>query len=124
MAKGAESEKLAPPPGGSSDSTTDAIPVPPPGRPPSPVAADKVRIRFRKDGSLRLLSHHDLLRTFERLLRRADIPCHRTQGFNPHPRIVFALSLPLGVVGLREVVEIELSEVLDPGEVRGRMERQ
>ena len=69
--------------------------------PAPPVARDKVRIRFRKDGSLRLLSHHDLLRTFERMLRRANLPYHRTQGFHPHPRLVFALSLPLGVIGRR-----------------------
>src|ERR1700749_5052019 len=73
-------------------------------------ARDKVRLRFRKDGSLRWLSHHDLLRTFERMLRRAELPFHSTQGFNPHPRLVFALSLPLGVVGRAEVAELELDE--------------
>jgi radical SAM-linked protein len=72
---------------------------------------------------LRLLSHHDLLRTFERMLRRANLPVRRTQGFHPHPRIVFALSLPLGVVGREEVVEIELDEVLPPEEVRQRLAR-
>jgi radical SAM-linked protein len=83
-----------------------------------------VRIRFRKGGALRLLSHHDLLRTFERLLRRAEIPFRRTQGFNPHPRLVFALSLPLGVVGCDEVVELELDEVLPPDEVHARLAGQ
>jgi radical SAM-linked protein len=83
-----------------------------------------VRIRFRKGGPLRLLSHHDLLRTFERMLRRAGLPFHRTQGFHPKPRLVFALSLPLGVVGGDEVVEIELDEVLPPGEVHDRLARQ
>ncbi len=91
---------------------------------PPPGARAKVRIRFRKDGSLRLLSHHDLLRTFERMLRRADLPFHRTQGFNPRPRLVFALSLPLGVIGRAEVVELELAEDVSPEEVRERMGRQ
>jgi radical SAM-linked protein len=68
----------------------------------------KFRIRFRKDGDLRFLSHHDLMRSFERMLRRADLPFRSTEGFHPHPRLVFALSLPLGVVGLDEVVELEL----------------
>src|SRR5579859_4762447 len=62
-------------------------------------ARDKVRLRIRKDGSLRWLSHHDLLRTFERMLRRSGLPFRSSQGFHPHPRIVFALSLPLGVIG-------------------------
>jgi radical SAM-linked protein len=85
---------------------------------------DKVRIRFHKGGALRLLSHHDLLRTFERLLRRAEVPFRRTQGFNPHPRLVFALALPLGVVGRAEVVELELTESLPPDEIHARITRQ
>jgi radical SAM-linked protein len=85
---------------------------------------DKVRLRFRKGGPLRWLSHHDLLRTFERMLRRAGLPFRSTQGFNPRPRLVFALSLPLGVVGTAEVVELELDEEIDPDEVRRRLAAQ
>ncbi len=85
---------------------------------------DKVRIRFRKGGSLRLLSHHDLMRTFERMLRRAAIPFRRSQGFHPKPRLVFALSLPLGVIGGDEVVELELDRTLPPEEVHERLARQ
>src|SRR5690242_10956811 len=81
--------------------------APPSGEPP-PDPAAKVRFRFRKDGALRLLSHHDLLRTFERMLRRAALPVRATRGFHPKPRLVFALSLPLGVVGCEEVAELEL----------------
>lgn len=85
---------------------------------------DKVRLHFRKDGPLRWLSHHDLMRTFERMLRRADLPFRRTQGFHPHPRLVFALSLPVGVIGCAEVAELELDEQLPPEEVRQRLARQ
>ena len=85
---------------------------------------DKVRIRFRKDGALRLLSHHDLMRCFERMLRRAALPIKQSKGFHPKPRCIFALSLPLGVIGCEEVVELELDEILPPEEVRDRLERQ
>jgi radical SAM-linked protein len=85
---------------------------------------DKARIRFRKSGALRLLSHHDLMRTFERLLRRSELPFHRSQGFHPKPRLIFALSLPLGVVGCQEVVELELDEILSPEEIHSRLARQ
>jgi len=102
--------------------TPAALSPPPPQE--TPPLRDKVRIRFRKDRDLRLLSHHDLMRTFERMLRRAALPVRRTQGFHPHPRIVFALSLPLGVVGCAEVVELELDEVLPVEEVRDRLMRQ
>jgi radical SAM-linked protein len=86
--------------------------------------ASKVRLRFSKGGSLRWLSHHDLMRTFQRMLRRAALPFRCTQGFNPHPRLVFALSLPLGVIGLAEVAELELDEVLAPQEVHDRLRGQ
>ena len=55
-----------------------------------PTPKDKLRLRFKKASGLRLLSHHDLLRCFERMLRRAALPVHNTQGFHPHPRLVFA----------------------------------
>jgi radical SAM-linked protein len=84
----------------------------------------KVRIRFRKAGDLRLVSHHDLMRCFERMLRRADLPFHTTQGFNPKPRLVLALSLALGIVGCEEVAELELNQELPPEEVHARLAKQ
>jgi radical SAM-linked protein len=85
---------------------------------------DKVRIRFRKTGDLRMISHHDLMRCFERILRRAALPFHSTQGFNPKPRLIFALPLPLGIIGHQEVVELELDSELRPEEVLQRLARQ
>jgi hypothetical protein len=73
---------------------------------PPPVC--KVRLRFTKTGDIRFLSHHDLMRLLERLLRRADLPFRSTEGFNPKAKITFASALSLGIVGHEEVVEIEL----------------
>jgi radical SAM-linked protein len=88
------------------------------------MAVDKLRIRFRKRGDLRFLSHHDLMRAFERMFRRAELPFRSTSGFHPKPRIVFSLSLPLGVVGLDESVEIELNEEFPPEKILERMQAQ
>jgi radical SAM-linked protein len=85
---------------------------------------DKVRIRFRKSGDLRLVSHLDLMRSFERMLRRAALPFRMTQGFHPTPRLVLAQSLPLGLVGLAEVAELELTEEIDPEEILRRLREQ
>jgi radical SAM-linked protein len=79
--------------------------------------ADKIRFRFAKTGFLRLLSHHDLMRCLERMLRRADLPIKTTAGFRPGPRIVYPLPLPLGIVGWNEVVEMEFLRELEPEEV-------
>src|SRR5438876_12287091 len=84
----------------------------------------KVRIRFRKTGDLRLIGHHDLMRCFERMLRRAALPLHRTEGFNPKPRLLFPLPLPLGVVGCQEVAEWELDADVSAEDVRDRLARQ
>jgi radical SAM-linked protein len=78
---------------------------------------DKFRFRFAKTGTLRLLSHHDLMRCLERMLRRAQLPFKSTAGFHPSPRVVFALSLPLGVEGLDEVVEIEFTSPCESEDV-------
>jgi Uncharacterized protein conserved in bacteria (DUF2344) len=78
----------------------------------------KFRVRFRKAGDLRLVSHHDLMHVFERMFRRADLPIPVTQGFNPRPRMWFALSLALGVAGLNEVLEFEASHHLAADEVQ------
>jgi radical SAM-linked protein len=83
--------------------------------------ANKFRLRFAKSGDLRLVSHHDLMRCLERMLRRAQIPVALSQGFNPRPRITFALALGLGIEGRREVVDIELTEPLLPSELLPRL---
>ncbi len=68
----------------------------------------RIRLRFAKRGPLRLISHHDLMRVLERLIRRAEIPIAHTQGYSPRPRITFAMPLGLGIEGQREVVDFEL----------------
>ena len=81
-------------------------------------AAPKVRIRyqirFAKTGLLRWISHRDLARLWERLLRRARLVLSMTEGFHPKPRIGFPSALALGVESIDEVVEIDLAEELSP----------
>lgn len=69
----------------------------------------RVRIRFTKQDDLRWLSHRDLVRAWERLLRRAEVPLGMTEGFHPKPRMNFPSALAVGIAGLDEMVEIELS---------------
>ncbi len=82
------------------------------------VGVARVRLRFTKQGDLRLIGHHDLLRLVERLLRRAHVRVALSQGFNPRPKITFAAALSLGIEGCREVVDIELAESVDPEALR------
>ena len=78
----------------------------------------RIRIWFRKNQALRFLGHHDLVRAFERFFRRANIRLASTSGFSPKPIIVFALALPLGVVGNEEIVDVEVLDKPDPDELK------
>ena len=82
---------------------------------------DRYRIRFGKTGLLRWIGHHDLQRLWERLLRRCELRLSMSGGFHPKPRINFPSALALGVEGLDEVVEIELSQSLCVDELRLRL---
>ena len=84
-------------------------------------AHPQLRLRFAKRGDLRLVSHHDMMRCLERMVRRARIPLATSQGFNPRPKIVFALALGLGIEAMREIVDLELTESISPDEVLARL---
>lgn len=69
-----------------------------------------VRIWFNKKDTAKYISHLDMTRCMTRAFRRTDVPLWYTEGFNPHPYLVFALSLPLGVEALREPLDIRLND--------------
>lgn len=74
----------------------------------------KVSFHFAKQGSSIFFSHHDLMRHFERALRRADLAARLTDGFNPRPRMVFPHPLSVGVASECEEIEIEFAAFTDP----------
>lgn len=65
-----------------------------------------LRIKFTKTGSLQYISHLDLHRTFCRLLVRCGIPVWYSEGFTPHPRLVFATPLSVGAESLCEYMDV------------------
>lgn len=79
-----------------------------------PNAKRTFRIRFARTGPAAWIGHLDLMRVFERALRRACLPAAFTQGFNPHPVMTFALPLGVGVETRDDYAEIGLSEDMDP----------
>lgn len=69
-----------------------------------------VRIWFSKTGVVKYISHLDLTRCMARALKLSGLPVWYTQGFNPRIYMTFAMPLSLGVSGLRECVDIRLTE--------------
>lgn len=87
----------------------------------SPTERLRLRIRFRKEGDLRLTSHRDLARTFERLFRRCCIRLAMSQGYHPKAKLSFPSALSLGIRGVDELVEVELAERLSADETVERL---
>lgn len=69
----------------------------------------RLRARFTRGEAVKYISHLDLMRLWERALRRADIPLAYSQGFSPHPRICLAAPLPLGVTSESELIDVYLT---------------
>jgi radical SAM-linked protein len=70
----------------------------------------RLRITFSKQGWLAYSSHLDLMRAWERALRRAGVPLAYSAGYNPHPRLQLARALPLGHIGENELIDVWLEE--------------
>jgi radical SAM family uncharacterized protein/radical SAM-linked protein len=91
---------------------------------PNTDRAQRIRIWHGKQGDMALVSHLDLLRLFDRAVRRAAIPISFTGGFHPSPRIMPANALSLGYRSSGELVEFELTRVMDIEEFRTALAAQ
>lgn len=70
----------------------------------------RFRIVFRKGIEMRFISHLDLMRTWERTLRRSGLPLAFTQGHHPHLKMSFGPPLPLGYRSRAEAFDLEFSQ--------------
>ncbi|WAM36814.1 TIGR03936 family radical SAM-associated protein [Caldicellulosiruptor acetigenus] len=75
--------------------------------------ANRYRFYFSRDLPAAFISHLDMTRLFERLFRRLDVKLKFTQGFNPHPKIVFILPMPVGLCSKEEIFEVECEQELE-----------
>ena len=74
------------------------------------MSSQRIRVWFRKGDRVRYISHLDVLRFWERAIRRAELPLSYSQGFTPHPKLAFASPLPVGFTAEREVMDVTLDE--------------
>lgn len=80
-----------------------------PAGPNGVATSTRFRIRFEKGSAMRFISHLDLMRTWERTLRRSGLPLAFTQGHHPHLKMSFGPPLPLGYRSRAEVFDLELT---------------
>jgi radical SAM-linked protein len=69
-------------------------------------AVQRLRLRFSRGEELRYISHLDLMRLWERALRRGEIPLIYSEGYSPHPRLSLAAPLPIGVTSEAELMDM------------------
>jgi radical SAM-linked protein len=74
----------------------------------------RLRIRFSRGEEVKFISHLDMMRMWQRVLQRADIPLAYSEGFNPHPRLALAAPLPVGVTAQSELMDIFCTRWVSP----------
>lgn len=69
----------------------------------------RIRIKFSKHGVLRFIGHLDVMRYFQKAIRRAGIDISYTTGFSPHQIMSFAAPLGVGLESNGEYMDIEVN---------------
>ena len=84
----------------------------------------KARIKFRKNGVMKFIGHLDIMRYFQKAIRRAEIPIAFTSGYSPHMIMSFANPLGVGLTSDGEYFDIELTEPIASKEAVRRLNEQ
>ncbi len=67
------------------------------------------------------IGHLDLLKLFQRTIKRAKLPIGYSWGYNPHQLITFAVPLPLGMSGVGEIMDIQLTHRMGCDEIKDKL---
>ena len=81
----------------------------------------KLRIKFRKFGAVRFIGHLDLMRFFQKMIRRAELDIAYSQGFSPHQIMSFAAPLGVGLESNGEYVDVEMHSVTSSADMVQRL---
>ncbi|KIR01200.1 hypothetical protein P261_00014 [Lachnospiraceae bacterium TWA4] len=73
----------------------------------------KIRIKFAKRGRMKFIGHLDIMRYFQKAIRRAEVDIVYTEGFSPHQVMSFAAPLGVGLTSEGEYFDIEVHSSLD-----------
>lgn len=74
----------------------------------------KLRVKFKKYGPVRFISHLDVMRYFQKTIRRAGIDVSYSTGFSPHQIMSFAAPLGVGLISNGEYMDIEVGSLPKP----------
>ncbi len=80
-----------------------------------------IRMKFKKEDEGKFISHLDLMRAFQRAMRRAKLPMVFSGGYNPHPEMSFAQALGLGIESTGEYMDVTINDSLNLDEIKERL---
>lgn len=81
----------------------------------------RLRIKYTKTGVLRFIGHLDVMRFFQKAIRRAKLDVAYTKGFSPHQIISFAAPMPLGMTSEGEYFDGEFHSVTSTDDMMRRL---
>lgn len=88
------------------------------------VSVLKVRIKYTKSGHLKFIGHLDVMRFFQKAVKRAGLDIAYSQGFSPHQLMSFAAPLALGVTSEGEYFDAEFNSLVSSDEFVRRFNEQ
>ena len=80
-----------------------------------------IRIKFKKDSTVRFISHLDMMKAFQRAVRRAGLDAEYSHGFNPQMQMVFGAPLSLGFTSEAEYADFSFTRDYEPAEVKSKL---
>ena len=83
--------------------------------------AMRIRIKFSKNGLMKYVSHLDVMRYFQKVLRRCDVDVAFSAGFSPHMLMSFALPLGVGMTSDGEYFDLDVNSAPPADELLRRM---
>lgn len=83
----------------------------------------KARIKFAKTGAMKFIGHLDIMRYFQKAIRRADIDIAYSEGFSPHMIMSFAAPLGVGIESYGEYFDMELKSADSSEEMKARLNK-
>ena len=81
------------------------------------VFALKIRIKYSKLGNLRFIGHLDVMRYFQKEIRRAGLDVSYSKGYSPHQIISFSAPLAMGITSDGEYFDGEFESVTSSQEM-------
>lgn len=86
--------------------------------------SQRLRLTYARGVELQYVAHLDMMRFWERALRRAQLPISYSEGFSPHAQLSLSAPLSVGMTGRAELMDVFLAEPLAPDDFRQRLQAQ